>query len=211
MIIDLSLSINPETKIFPGSPHVAFLKWAKLDIDGYDLETMFLSTHTGTHIDAPSHFINGGDSVDKIDENRFYMKNTYLLNIQKKSNELITVQDIENTLVSINEGDTLIFSTGWENQINSKSYMTANPGLSKETAIYLSNKKINAVGIDGPSIDAGNDSRFIAHEILLKNKIIIIENLCNLNKINKQNFILIAYPLKLSNATGSPVRAVAIT
>ncbi len=210
MIIDLSLSINPETKIFPGSPHVAFLKWAKLDIEGYDLETMFLSTHTGTHIDAPSHFIKEGDPVDKIDVNRFFMKSTHLFKIQKQSNELITVNDIEKIGIFINEGDSILFSTGWENQIDSKSYVTENPGLSREAAIYLSNKKINAVGIDGPSIDVGNDSKFTAHEILLTNNIIIIENLCGLNKIDKQNFILIACPLKLSGSTGSPVRALAI-
>lgn len=209
MIIDLSQSINSETKMFPGSPQVAFLKWAKYDIDGYDLETMFLSTHTGTHMDAPSHFVKDGDSVDKLDINRFFMKNAYLFNIPKKSNELITVNDIQNIGVDINEGDTLIFSTGWENKIDSKSYVTTNPGLSKEAAIYLSLKKINAVGIDGPSIDAGNNN-FTVHEILLKNNIIIIENLCNLNKIDKENFIFIACPLKLSNATGSPIRALAM-
>jgi kynurenine formamidase len=79
-----------------------------------------------------------------------------------------------------------------------------------EAANYLSNKEINAVAIDGPSIDAGIDSDFSVHKVLLKNNIIIIENLCNLDKINKKNFKLLAIPLKLQKASGSPIRALAI-
>ena len=79
-----------------------------------------------------------------------------------------------------------------------------------EAANYLSNKKINAVAIDGPNIDSGINLDFSVHKILLKNNIIIIENLCNLNRINKKIFKLIAIPLKLYRASGSPIRALAI-
>jgi arylformamidase len=79
-----------------------------------------------------------------------------------------------------------------------------------EAANYLSNKKINAVAIDGPSIDSGINSDFPVHKILSKNNIIIIENLCNLGQINKKIFKLIAIPLKLYRASGSPIRALAM-
>ena len=65
------------------------------------------------------------------------------------------------------------------------------------------------MAIDSPSIDVGNDNSFIAHQALLKNNIIIIENLCNLEKINKNNFTFMAVPLKIMGATGSPIRALA--
>ncbi|MGZ5550142.1 MAG: cyclase family protein [Nitrososphaeraceae archaeon] len=81
MIIDLSQSINSDIKLYPGSPKVYFLKWSKYSIDGYDSEAIFLSTHTGTHMDAPSHFIEGAESIDDIDVNRFVMKNVHLLKI----------------------------------------------------------------------------------------------------------------------------------
>lgn len=210
MIIDLTQSISPTLKQFPGSPDVTFIKWSKYEIEGYNLEAMFLSTHTGTHMDAPSHFIKEGYSVDKIDVNRFFMSSTHIIRIHKDSNELISLEDIVNSGVSISTGDSIIFSTGWEKHYFSDNYMSSNPGLSIEAATYLIDYKINTVAIDSPSIDAGKDSSFIAHQALLKNNIIIIENLCNLEKINKNNFTFIAAPLKIMGATGSPIRALAI-
>ena len=68
-------------------------------------------------------------------------------------------------------------------------------------------KKINLVGIDSPSIDLGKDSKFSVHHILAKNNILIVENLANLDKIKPMKFHLITVPLKLKNATGSPIRA----
>jgi arylformamidase len=210
MIIDLSQSINSNIKLYPGSPNVYFLKWSKYSIDGYDSEAIFLSTHTGTHMDAPSHFIEGAESIDDIDVNRFVMKNVHLLKIFKSSNQLITAEDIINSNIDIKENDSIVFSTGWEHNYNSDNYISSNPGLSPQAATYLSNKKINAVAIDSPSIDSGIESEFPVHQILLKNNIIIIENICNLAQIDKKNFKLIAIPLKLRGASGSPVRALAI-
>ena len=70
-------------------------------------------------------------------------------------------------------------------------------------------KKINLVGIDSPSIDKGNDGKFSVHHLLSKNNVLIVENLCNLEKISGIHFKLIVLPLKLKDATGSPVRAIA--
>ena len=74
----------------------------------------------------------------------------------------------------------------------------------------MSSKKTNLVGIDSPSIDLGNNSKFSVHNILSKNDVLILENLTNLEKISGTFFKLIVLPLKLKNATGSPVRAIAI-
>lgn len=210
MIIDLSQSINSNIKLFPGSPNVSFLKWSKYTIEGYDSEAIFLSTHTGTHMDAPSHFIQEAESIDNLDVNRFVMEDVHLLKILKSANQLISVEDIIASGIDIKKNDSIVFATGWEYNYNSDSYIYANPGLSLEAANYLSNKKINAVAIDGPNIDSGINLDFSVHKILLKNNIIIIENLCNLAQINKKNFKLVAIPLKLHGASGSPVRALAI-
>jgi kynurenine formamidase len=210
MIIDLTQSISPSLKQFPGSPNVHFIKWSKYEVEGYNLEAMFLSTHTGTHMDAPSHFVEDGDSIDKIDVNRFYTAKANLIKIEKNLNELITLDDILRSGKSISYGDSIVFSTGWEKCYHLEDYMYSNPGLSVEAAKYLVKKKINSVVIDCPSIDVGKDSSFTAHHVLLNNDVIIIENVCNLDKINQSSFILVTLPLKLVHATGSPVRALAI-
>jgi kynurenine formamidase len=88
--------------------------------------------------------------------------------------------------------------------------MTENPGLSADAAKYLVKKKVNAVAIDGPSIDAGFDNKFTAHHILLPAGVLAVENLCNVDRIAKERFTLVTSPLKLAGATGSPIRAFAI-
>ena len=105
---------------------------------------------------------------------------------------------------------TIIFATGWQKNLQSTNYFEKNPGLSVSAAKYLTSKKINLVGIDSPSIDLGNEKKFSVHQILSKNNILIVENLANLAKIPGNYFKLVVLPLKLKDATGSPVRAIAL-
>jgi kynurenine formamidase len=160
-------------------------------------------------MDAPSHFINGASSIDKIPINRFISR-SLLVKITKASDELITAAEIEASNVKILEGDSVVFSTSWENEVDKEYYFSHSPGLSEDAAEYLINKKVNAVCIDSPSIDRGSDNNFPVHKLLLNKEILIVENLCNMDKIDSQNFTLIMIPLKLSGASGSPIRAIAI-
>jgi arylformamidase len=196
----------------PGSsPNLLFIRWSKFDIHGYDSEVMFLSTHAGTHMDARSHFISGADNINQVAINRFVCKNTLLLKMEKEANQMITRDDIIETGCNIYEKDAIIFSTGWEKHYEKdNNYVSDNPGLSAYAAKFLAEKKVNAIAIDGPSIDIGVDNNFTAHKIFLSNDTLIIENLCNLEKLNNQRLTLIATPLKLMGASGSPVRAIGI-
>jgi kynurenine formamidase len=138
---------------------------------------------------------------------------TVLIKIRKDSDQSITKTDIEKfekKYGKIDNGSTVIFHTGWQKNLEKKSYFLKNPGLAISAAKYLALKKINLVGIDSPSIDLGKDSKFSVHHILAKNGILIVENLANLEKIHSEKFHLIVAPLKLKNATGSPVRAMAL-
>jgi arylformamidase len=211
-IKDHTFEITSDMITFPGYPMPNFIKWSKFDIQGYISEVMFLSTHTGTHMDAPFHFNPNGQTIDQVEVNRYICNNAILIKIQRNANEMITSDDItRNSKYEIKEKDTVVFSTGWEKQIKQKdSYIRNNPGLSKDAAEYLVEKKVNAIGIDCPSIDIGIDSRLIVHKTLLSNQILVIENLCNLYELNNGKFILLVTPLKLAGASGSPIRAVGI-
>src|ERR687887_2394694 len=211
-IVDLTLGITSDMITFPGYPMPNFIEWSKFDIQGYISEVMFLSTHTGTHMDAPFHFNPNGQTIDQVEVNRYICNNAILMKIQKNANEMITSDDIiRNSKYEIKEKNTVVLSTGWEKQIKEKdNYLKNNPGLSKDAAEYLVEKKVNAVAIDSPSIDMGTDSGFIVHKILLSNRILVIENLCNLYRFNNQKFTLLITPLKLVGASGSPIRAIGI-
>ena len=216
-VIDLTRGISPGIKVFPGSPQPAFVRWSKFDTQGYDSEVMFLSTHTGTHMDAPCHFTLDGKSIDQIDVKRFICKDALLLKVRKERNELITRRDIMDCGASIKKNDSIIFDTGWEKQHYKKDskktedYVMVNPGLGADASQFLVDRKVNAVAIDSPSIDAGTNNNFISHKTLLSNDVLVIENLCNLQKLNRAlRFTLIVTPLKLVRATGSPIRAIGI-
>lgn len=209
-IIDLTLKIDANTRVFPGSPRPSLIDWSRIDIHGYDSEVAFLSTHTGTHMDAPSHFIANAPSIDKIDVNRFICSAVLVRTKKKRPDELIHVDEIVESDNDIVAGDTVVFATAWEYEIHNEYYFSHNPGLSAEAAKFLLKKGINSVAIDSPSIDPGNDHAFTSHKILLSHGILIIENLCNLSHLTHSKFTLAVAPLKFSGATGSPVRALAI-
>lgn len=206
-IVDLTMRITPSIKVFPGSPRPAFIPWSKFDSHGYDSEAMFMSTHTGTHVDAPSHFAPGLASIDMIPAGRL-VSSAILVRTHKKANQLVEREDLATE--PIRQGDAVVIATGWERRAAKINYMIENPGLSGQAAKYLAWKKVNAVGIDGPSIDAGADGRFTAHNILLPRNVLVVENLCNVSKITANRFTLVLSPLKLGGATGSPARALAI-
>jgi arylformamidase len=207
-VIDLTMGIDNSMKVFPGSPQPSFITWSRFETQGYSSEVMFLSTHTGTHIDAPAHFVQNSKTIDQLDVSRF-VTHGVLLKLPKNADQKISLNDIIN--YEIKENDTVILATGWENRHDKDNYMSNNPGLSAEAAEYLANIKVNAVAIDGPSIDRGIDNRFDSHSILLSNDIFIIENLCNLAELGPaRSFTLVVNPLKLVGASGSPVRAIGL-
>ena len=211
-VIDLTITISEQIPTFPGSPQPNFINWETLEKDGYNLELLFLSSHTGTHIDAPYHFLKKGQKIHQIMTRRLVTE-AILIRIRKGANQSITKTDIqkfEKKYGKIDDGSTVIFHTDWQKNLNKKSYFMKNPGLGTSAAKYLASKKINLVGIDSPSIDLGKDGRFSVHQILAKNGILIVENLANLDKIHSEKFHLIVAPLKLKNATGSPVRAMGL-
>ncbi|MBA4436481.1 MAG: cyclase family protein [Nitrosopumilaceae archaeon] len=209
--IDLTLTISKSIPSFPGSPTPQFISWSNLKEDGYNLELLFLSSHTGTHLDAPFHFVKNGIKIDQIPLGRL-MGKAILIKIKKSKNSPITKLDIiqfEKKNGSIPNNSSVFFFTDWQKNLKKDNYFTENPGLALSAARYLSEKKTNLVGIDSPSIDLGKDESFSVHHVLSKNNILIVENLANLNKIQLKEFNFTILPLKLKDATGSPVRAVA--
>ena len=210
-IIDLTLTVSDKIPTFPGSPQPNFIPWENIKEDGYNLEVLFLSSHTGTHMDAPHHFLEKGAKIHEISLKKL-VSEAALIQCRKNGGQSITKTDIqkfEKNHRKIENFSSVIFYTDWQKNLQKKYYFTKNPGLSVSAAKYLTSKKISLVGIDSPSIDLGKDPKFSVHQIFAKKGILIVENLANLDKIKLPTFHLVVLPLKLKNATGSPVRAIA--
>ncbi|GBC73453.1 Kynurenine formamidase [archaeon HR04] len=224
-MIDLTRTIEYDMPVFEQRIRPTLIPWARLDIHGYDLELMFMSTHTGTHMDAPSHF-SRGMSIDEIPLH-VLVSNAVLAEVKKGEKEYIHREDLARRLEHYNlKGKSIVISTGWEQRWKSPNYLNDSPGLSRDAAEYLVEKGVILVGIDTANIDHPDDKEFTVHRVLLPNNVPIVENLCNLEAINGSGndsgsegrrrrrrggeFRLIVSPLKIRGCTGSPVRAIAL-
>ena len=162
-IIDLTLTVSNKIPTFPGSPPPAFIPWENVKEDGYNLELLFLSSHTGTHMDAPHHILEKGAKIHEISLEKL-VSEAALIKSKKNGDEIITKTDIqkfEKKHGKIEGFSSVIFQTGWQRNLQKKYYFTKNPGLSVSAAKYLASKKISLVGIDSPSIDVGKDLSLI--------------------------------------------------
>ena len=115
-VIDLTLTVSNKIPTFPGSPQPNFIPWENIEEDGYNLELLFLSTHTGTHMDAPHHFLEKGAKIHEISLKKL-VSEAVLIQSRKKSNESITKTDIqkfEKKHGKIDGFSSVIFSTGWQ-------------------------------------------------------------------------------------------------
>ena len=91
--IDLTLTISQSIPTFPGTPKSQFILWSTLKKDGYNLELLFLSSHTGTHLDAPYHFVKNGVKIHQIPLDRL-LGIGILIKIKKGKNQEITKNDL---------------------------------------------------------------------------------------------------------------------
>ncbi len=106
--------------------------------------------------------------------------------------------------------DFVIFNTGYEQDWGQESYFKEYPVLSTAAAQWLSAQNIKGIGLDACSVDPVGSDDLPVHHILFAADLLIVENLTNLHQLPDSQFIFSCFPLKIVDADGSPVRAVAI-
>ena len=208
-IIDLSQILSSDMPIFPlcipseiSSAHV-------IEKNGFNEKKLLLYSHTGTHIDAPYHILKSGKSLDKFGLS-YFMGNSFCIDVSNVKDNLIEIEDLICIKKNIKKSDFLLLYTGQSKCWKKKEYFKAYPVLSEEAARFLAGFSLKGIGIDAASFDVIDSKTLPIHNIFLKNNIILIENLCNFNKIINKHFIFCCFPLKIKESDGSPTRAVAI-
>lgn len=208
-ILDLSHRIENGMPVFPGSPEVKISELTTVEKDGFAEKELHLNTHIGTHMDAPAHMKKDGKTLDQLPISHF----TGTACIIPFSKDDIEGEDQQEYLSQfeevIRESEFVILHTKWADKWGTPEYFSNFPALNKVGAQYLAGFRLNGIGTDAISIDVFNSKDYPAHHEILDMEMIIIENLCHLEHIHLQQFKLTAFPLRISNADGSPVRAVA--
>ena len=210
MIIDLTHKISGEMPYFPGTPKPTSEKFCTIEKEGYTELELKITTHTGTHIDAPAHIIPSGVTLDKKNIEEF----TGIAAVMdctgfSPENRHISIVDLRNFLDRNHEIDFLVLNTSWQNRWGKPEYFEEFPVLTEEGAALVVERKIRCVCMDTISADRVEDVHLPVHKLLLGNGVMIAENLTNLDKLPEGKFELFLIPLLIQGADGSPLRAFA--
>lgn len=209
-IIDLTHTMHKDMPVFPGTEKPIFLPANTIEKDGFKETKFSMYSHTGTHIDAPSHMLEGGKFLEELEISHFIGK-AIVLDFSNIKNKEISKEDLLKYENKLKDLDFVLLMTGWSKYWNSDEYFEDFPFLSEEAVDWLIKFDLKGIGIDAISIDDMKTTTFAIHHKLFKNNMIIIENLTNLELINKEeSFTFSCLPLKYENADGSPVRAIAV-
>ena len=213
--IDLTHELKNDTLVYPGDPKFK-LKNINDRNKNYSLYEIKGNLHTGTHIDAPYHYIANGKKVKNILlENLIGEANVFDINHinQEKEINLDNILTLKKIVQKkyYNENDSkkelkkiVILKTCWCNNWEEKNYFTENPFISKEVANTFVENNISGIAIDSPSVDFYGENKI--HKILLKNNIWIVENLTNMNKVQEGIYNAFFIPLNI-DAEASFIRA----
>lgn len=215
-IIDLSLPIEEGMMTFPTHWHpvVEVTMLGRHGIEGRETRKVAMGTHTGTHADAPRHFIPDGGSIDEIPLDVLIGPATVVDFTDCRPLQEINAADIQGKLRG-KVPRRLILRTGWSEYFGNLKFYNEYPFLSENSAPWLVEQGVQLIAMDTPSPDNPVHSRGTAkdspnHKVLLGAGVVLVEYVCNLKAITAPEVELIVLPLKLKGCDGSPVRCVAI-
>ena len=200
--IDITLPVKTNQLQFPGDEKCRItLKNRIADGDGYNRTHISMSTHTGTHIDAPYHFDSNGKRIHEIDPDCLIGRAKVLdLSDLNKS-----IKKIDLLKQSIEAGDIVLIKTKNSNDVLSDEFKEDFIYFEADAAEYFAEKGILTLGFDYLSVDAYDSMEYPAHHILLKNGIVVIEGLM-LKDIAAGDYEIAALPLKILDGDGAPAR-----
>jgi arylformamidase len=203
-IVDLSHPVGPDSPVFPGDGPVQV---TILEETSMNLSRIEFSLHTGTHMDAPFHFFNGGETIDRVPLDRC-IGAACLVDLRNVTvGGEIRREHLEARADTLCRTRAVVLQTGWSAHWGGDRYFSEHPCLTEEAARFLVDCGVQLVGVDMPSVDR---EPYPAHRVLLGSGVLIVENLTNLDAIGADRFQLVVLPLKLAGRDGSPARAIAI-
>jgi arylformamidase len=206
-IIDISVPITTDIPVWPGDPSVSMNRVRKIEKgDNANVTHISLSAHTGTHVDAPYHFVPGGNTLEFVPLD-VMVGRVYVLHLPTES--LITADVLKGVNIPANT-HRLLFRTSnsefWAS--GEKDFQAGFVALSPDGAQFLVERDVKLVGIDYLSIAPYQESR-PTHEILLKEGVFILEGI-NLSEVKQGHYALYCLPLNLHGVDGAPARAILV-
>lgn len=224
-VYDLTHVVGPDFPMFYGAEQPQIEQIKSIADDGFYKNRLTLDEHTGTHMDAPAHFIEGGTTADALDPAAFFAP-LVVIDISAKAADdpdaVVTDGDIaewEAVNGTIPDRAFVAMSSGWDAKVSDPgAYINLDsdnvqhfPGWSGQAVAFLTGERtVVGIGVDTPSLDPGNSTDFLAHVNALQAGLYGMENLANLGTVPAVGTVAVLGGPKHLNASGGPVRAMAI-
>lgn len=206
--IDLTLTVRNGMRGVAIEPHT------RIDPDGYNTTNLHLYSHSGTHMDAPLHFLDGGNTIDQWPLAQLVGPAQVIDLSSVEPHGLHTVDDLLPHAAKVTPGCRLLLRTDWSLHADLPDYRPDMPRISAALAQWLVERQVALVGVETPSVASlrpENKAELTeVHQTILGGGIVIVESLANLRELRRETVEFIALPLKIDGGDGSPVRAIAI-
>ena len=204
-IYDISVQVSPDTPVWPGDPQVSIERVAKIEEGANaNVSRISMGVHTGTHVDAPYHFLNNGLTAEHLPLD-LLTGPAYVLELPGV--DVITSSELR--AANIPSGTTRLLirtvNSGYWKESGS-TFQTGFTGINSDGAEFLVSIGVKLIGMDYLSVAPYKQSR-PTHEALLKAGVVIVEGL-NLTEIPQGHYTLYCLPLKLAGCDGAPARAI---
>jgi len=200
-IVDLTQVIENEMPVYPGDIGANLFQFKYLNVNGYNDHRLEISMHAGTHIDSPMHLTDSKEYICEAPLD-FFIEKGCILDVRNQP--VIKMKTEYEELVKDNS--IVLLYTGFDKFYGTAKYYEEHPVVDLNLCRFLLSKNIKMLGIDMPSPDR---YPFEVHKFLFENRIFLLENLANLDKLaGVTEFEVIALPLKIK-ADSSMARAVA--
>jgi arylformamidase len=207
-VIDISIPVNPDLPVWPGDPKIVLKRYRAIS-EGHASNDSKLacSVHSGTHVDAPLHFIEDGLTVEQLPLD-VLIGPAYVADFPEA--DTITPDSLEALELS-RETTRLLIKTR-NSALWSDPHHQFNPdfvAINPDAANWVVKRGIRLIGIDYLSIQRYKDPEPLTHRILLEAGVVIVEGLC-LQNAHAGHYKLICLPIKLAGSEGAPARSVLI-
>lgn len=205
-IHDVSLPISDSMPIYSGDPSVEIEPVSRIARgDGANVSFLKLGSHTGTHVDSPYHFAEGGITIDRVPLD-VLVGECYVCEIA--SSEAVTVSELE--AHGLPEGCTrVLFKTSNSRLWADERFHTDFVYIEPEAASWLVDRGVRLVGIDYLSVDRFKSGTHPTHLRLLGSGVVAVEGL-DLGAVAEGTYLLVCLPLKIRDGDGAPARVILI-
>ncbi|MDX6769811.1 MAG: cyclase family protein [Elusimicrobiota bacterium] len=215
-IIDLSFPIHEGMTTFPSHWHplVEVSQLGRHGIEDRESRKLVIGTHTGTHVDAPLHFVRGGTTIDKLPLD-LMTGPASLVDLPSRPKEEVGLPALKAALKGKKPARRLLLRWRWSRHWGTMRYYTEAPYLSVEACRWLVASGVKLLGTDTPSVDCHDHGWRTAndapnHRAMLGRGLFLIEYLNDLDKLRKTTFELTVAPLNILGADGAPARVLAV-